>query len=166
MEWTSRFLTERGALAMPKKILVAVDLSELGERVVSYGHSLAHRLGVEATFIHILPQPYLWRGYEPWVPPDIDSEVREIAEKKIHYFIRKAEKGLGLESHEHNIVIEEGDPADSVIRFAREGGYNLIVVGYRGHSTLEYLVVGSTAAKVARYAPCSVLIYRPGFEPF
>ncbi len=63
-------------------------------------------------------------------------------------------------------MIEEGDPADSVIRTAREGGYNLIVVGYRGPSTLEYLVGGSTAAKVARYAPCSVLIYRPGFEPF
>jgi len=151
---------------MPKKILVAVDLSELGEKVVSYGHSLAHRLGVEATFVHILPQPYLWKGYEPWVPPDLDTEIRGIAEKKIHYFIKKAEHGMGLESHEHKIIVEEGDPADSVIRIAREGSYNLIVVGYRGHSALEYLVVGSTAAKVARYAPCSVLIYRPGFEPF
>jgi len=42
---------------------------------------------------------------------------------------------------------------------------DLIGLGYKGHSALENIIVGSTASKVARYAPCSVLIYRPGHEP-
>jgi len=46
--------------------------------------------------------------------------------------------------------------------YARENDFNLIVIGYRGQSTIERLVVGSTASNVARYAHCSVLIYRPG----
>jgi nucleotide-binding universal stress UspA family protein len=51
-----------------------------------------------------------------------------------------------------------------VIRFARENDYNLIITGYRGHSAIERLVVGSTASTIGRYAHCSVLIYRPGSE--
>ena len=45
--------------------------------------------------------------------------------------------------------------------YAKENGYDLIILGYRGYSAIEALLVGSTANKVTRYAPCSVLIYRP-----
>ena len=64
---------------MFKKILVAVDMSKMSEEVFAYGCSLALRLGAEATFLHVLPHPTLWRGYEPWLPPEIDVEVAEIA---------------------------------------------------------------------------------------
>ena len=49
--------------------------------------------------------------------------------------------------------------------FAELAAYDLVVVGNRGNSRISSLVVGSTASKVARYAHCSVLIYRPGYEP-
>ena len=150
---------------MPKKMLVAVDLSKLGQAVVTYGHSLAHRLNVETTFIHVMPAHQLWKGYEPWFPPNFDTEIREIAEKKIAYFVRKAEEDAQYPEHkEHQLVFAAGDPGERVIEYAKEHDMDLIVVGYKGQSTLEQLIVGSTASKIARYAPCSVLIYRPGFE--
>ena len=151
---------------MPRKILVAVDLSRMGEKVVDYGLDLAARLDVSVSFLHVLPHPYLFKGYEPWIPREgIDQEVSEIARKRLFYYIRKSEgKNPGLQHVEHDIYVLEGNPGDIIIRFAREHDYNLIVTGYRGHSTIERLVVGSTASTVARYAHCSVLIYRPGSE--
>lgn len=148
---------------MVKKILVAVDMSKMSEEVFSYGCSLALRLGAEATFIHVLPHPSLWRGYEPWLPPEIDAEVGEIARKKLDYFFRKAKEDLpALADVNYKMVVKEGNPSDVIINYAKENGFHIIIIGYRGQSTIERLVVGSTASNVARYAHCSVLIYRPG----
>ncbi|HAA47589.1 MAG TPA: universal stress protein [Synergistaceae bacterium] len=151
---------------MPRKMLVAVDLSRMGEQVVDYGLNLAARLDVSASFLHVVPHPYLFKGYEPWVPREgIDQEVSQIARKRLLYYIRQSEaKNPELRHVECDIHVLEGNPGDVIIRFAKEHDYNLIVTGYRGHSAIERLVVGSTASTVARYAHCSVLIYRPGSE--
>lgn len=148
-----------------KKILVGIDLSKVGQDVVNYGYSLAQRFGVEVTFLHVLPQHQLWRGYEPWFPPDFDAEVRNIAEKKIAEFLKNAETHLGKENPpNYKVVILDGEPGETIINYAKENNFDLIVVGYRGYSKLERLIIGSTAAKIVRYAPCSVLVYRPGYE--
>ncbi len=150
---------------MLKKILVAVDLSKVSEEVFAYGCSLALRLGVHASFIHVMPHPTLWKGYEPWLPPEIDMEISEIARKKLEYYFKKAKERMPeLANVKYDMIVKEGSPSDVIIDYAKEGDYNLIVIGYRGQSTIERLVVGSTAANVARYAHCSVLIYRPGLD--
>lgn len=150
---------------MAGKILVAVDMSKMSEEVFLYGCCLSLRLNVDAAFIHVLPHPSLWRGYEPWLPPEIDAEVAEIAEKKLAYYFKKAkEKYPELADADYDMVVKEGSPSDVIMDYARENDFNLIVIGYRGQSTIERLVVGSTAANVARYAHCSVLIYRPGTQ--
>lgn len=151
---------------MTEKVLVALDLSRLSEKLVAYGLSLARRLDAELTFIHVIPHTYLWKGYEPWIPKELDDEVQQIARKKIAYYIRKAEEDNPPREGDRpaEIVVEEGSPADRVIRKAREEHYTLLVVAHRGHSTLERLVVGSTATNIARYAHCSVLIFRPEGE--
>ena len=148
---------------MFKKILVAVDMSKMSEEVFCYGCSLALRLGADAAFIHVLPHPTLWRGYEPWLPPEIDVEVAEIARKKLEYYLRKSKENYPeLENTNYTMVVKEGNPSDVIINYAKEHDMHLVVIGYRGQSTLERLVVGSTASNVGRYAHCSVLIYRPG----
>ncbi|MBL3539377.1 universal stress protein [Aminivibrio sp.] len=150
---------------MSGKVLVAVDMSKMSEEVFAYGCSLALRLKAEAAFIHVLPHPTLWRGYEPWLPPEIDAEVAEIARKKLDYYFKKTKKDLPeLENVEYKMVVKEGNPSDVIMNYAKENDFNLIVIGYRGQSTIERLVVGSTASNVARYAHCSVLIYRPGLQ--
>jgi len=149
---------------VPKKILVGVDMSKLGEDVTLYGLSLAYRLDVDVTFIHVLPHPSLWRGYDPWIPRiEIDHQIKEIAQKRLTYYLKKAEeKDPVLKDKKREIVVLEGNPAETIINYAKEKGYNLIIVGSRGHSAFERIVVGSTATNVARYAHCSVLIHRIG----
>lgn len=148
---------------MACKILIAVDMSKMSEDVFAYGCSLALRLEAEAEFIHVLPHPVLWRGYEPWLPPEIDAEVAEIARKKLDYYLKKAKEAFPELVHKnYKMVVQEGNPSDVIMSYAKENDFNLIVIGYRGQSTIERLVVGSTAANVTRYAHCSVLVYRPG----
>ena len=53
-----------------------------------------------------------------------------------------------------------GDPAEEIIGAAFESEADLIVVGSRGQSGLERLVLGSVARNVLTHAPMSVLIVR------
>jgi len=159
------FAQREEEVVMPRKILIPVDLSKHTEGLVAYGHGLAHRLNVEVDFVHVISHPFAWRGYEPWIPPKLDEELKTIAQKKIAHWIRRAEEELGsLPEHEHRVVILEGSPAEEILRFAKEGEYNLIIIARQGHAALQHFLVGSVATNVARYAHCSVLIYRSGLE--
>jgi len=52
-----------------------------------------------------------------------------------------------------------GRPAELISRFAADGGYDLVVLGHRGHFLRDHLL-GSTADRVAEHAPCPVMIVR------
>jgi nucleotide-binding universal stress UspA family protein len=53
-----------------------------------------------------------------------------------------------------------GDPGTEIVRVAREFGADLIVMGTRGQTGLERLLLGSVARKVLHHAHCSVLVIR------
>ena len=53
-----------------------------------------------------------------------------------------------------------GHPAQTIIQVAAEGKFDLILVGHSGLSGVWAKFLGTTAEKVSRHAPCSVLIVR------
>jgi nucleotide-binding universal stress UspA family protein len=65
-----------------------------------------------------------------------------------------AEQGLTL-----SISTEPGHPAQTIVRAAKEGSYDLVVIGRTGHAPRGDFL-GRTAEKVTRHVGCSVLIVR------
>ena len=61
-------------------------------------------------------------------------------------------------------VVRKGDPAREIVAVARDRGAGVIVVGTRGQTGLQRLVLGSVAKKVLLHAPCSVLVVRGGIR--
>jgi nucleotide-binding universal stress UspA family protein len=57
-------------------------------------------------------------------------------------------------------VFLEGDPAEEIVRYGRDTGMDLIVMGTHGRTGLERLLLGSVAEKVLRDASCSVLVVK------
>ncbi len=53
-----------------------------------------------------------------------------------------------------------GHPAQTIIEAAKAGNFDLILVGHSGLSGVWAAFLGTTAEKVSRHAPCSVLIVR------
>ena len=64
-------------------------------------------------------------------------------------------RGAGMQAEAH---VEDGSPAHRLIEAAADWDADLIVVGSRGQSGLERLLVGSVARAVLYHASCSVLI--------
>lgn len=59
-----------------------------------------------------------------------------------------------------NCHIVSGRPSEEICNLARKINADLIVLPTRGHGGLKRIVLGSTAERVARHAPCPVLIPR------
>lgn len=57
-------------------------------------------------------------------------------------------------------LVLRGDPADEILKAAGKGEADLILVGARGVSLIEGLLVGSVADRLLKMAPCSVMLSR------
>ena len=69
---------------------------------------------------------------------------------EIHHIGRRVERAL--------FKLREGGAADEILKEAGHGGFDLILAGSRGHEGSATYFVGSTALRVAEFAPCSVMI--------
>jgi nucleotide-binding universal stress UspA family protein len=57
--------------------------------------------------------------------------------------------------------LREGNPASEIVAEAKESGFDVIVVGHRGVGKVkEFLGLGGISEKVAKSAPCSIILVR------
>lgn len=60
-----------------------------------------------------------------------------------------------------NVEVASGDPANEIVRMARDRQVDLIVMSTHGRTGLRRALLGSVAEKVVRHTPCPILIDRP-----
>jgi nucleotide-binding universal stress UspA family protein len=98
--------------------------------------------------------------------PHYAATVGEVDEEKAQengYFAnvhqqalaRAQELGVALQTR-----IVAGHAAESIIRFARSGGFDLIVISHIGRSGVWGVLLGSTTSRVVDHAHCDVLVVR------
>jgi nucleotide-binding universal stress UspA family protein len=140
---------------MFRKILVANDGSEGAKKALLAAIDLAKRYGAELHEISIeerLPH------YAATV-----GEVIEAKQEATDYFrrvTREAEsaadaQGIHLTSH-----VMPGHEVETTVTFAREHGFDLLVIGFMGHSRIYERIWGGTSQNLTRLAPCSVLVIK------
>ena len=136
------------------KVLVATDGSEHSMKAVRRGLELAEKEGAEITLMSIALYS---REDLDEMPPSIQEKLDAQAASSL----KKAkalfdEKGIKVEA-----VLAAGYvPANSIIKKAEEGKFDRILMGSKGISGFERLLIGSTAAKVVANAPCTVTVIR------
>ncbi|BEP16911.1 universal stress protein [Pyrofollis japonicus] len=129
-----------------RKILVGYDGSEASKIAVRKAVDLAKQLGARITVATVLPPPVVFLG-ELMVPESVDiSTLEEPAKKELEKLIAEIKETTGLSEADYAVLM--GDPAEELVRYAEENGYDLIVVGRRGRGGIERLLLGSVSSKV------------------
>ena len=97
---------------------------------------------------------------------DVDYAYTERVQQALTDLIARELRSVNIESRVHFFVhVRIGKPADELLALARDVGADLILVGSRGHTGVERLLLGSVSEKVVREARCTVEVARPkGYE--
>jgi len=142
---------------MYQRILIANDGSDGALRALDTALDLAVALGSRLHMISVEEDLPMHAEVET-----IDA-IQEEKDREDSYYhklgrqaqSRAAQKGVTLE---HTIV--SGHEVKSVVEFARSGRYDLLVIGYVGHSKLYDHLWGGTSQNLTRLSPCTVLVVK------
>jgi len=74
--------------------------------------------------------------------------------------IAKRHDATNLKIFKEMVETSSASAADEIIKYAKEKGVDLIIVGTRGKSGMSKALLGSVASKVVTYSSCSVLVVR------
>ncbi len=137
-----------------KRILIPTDGSEHSRLAVRKGVSLAKLVGGSVTALYVVNHSSFVGIPEDSLIVDVYSLLRKEADGVLSFI-----KDLG---EEHDVpvetLVEEGIPSEEILRAAKD--HDLIIMGTLGLSGLSKLLLGSTAEKVIRHAPCPVMVVR------
>ncbi len=149
-----------GTPARIRKILVATDFSELGNRAVAYAFDLA-RGGGTVTLCHVHERPLPVPAYA--YPDDrgaLDPGQRLEVEKQLRALVPPEATDQGVSSEV--VIVDGGHAATGIFQEANRLGVDAICLGSHGRSGLSRALLGSVAEAVTRRAERPVLVVRPG----
>ena len=147
---------------MIKKILVATDGSNLAGKSLDFALDLAKKYSAEVTILTVvdLPSNSFWAQGTTFAPISSQKylEKLEIFHKKI--LTEAAKKAKATAKISVTKRLSNGRPAEKIIEVAKEGSFDLIVMGSRGLGGIKEFFLGSVSDRVADEAPCPVLIVK------
>ena len=140
---------------MFKKILVGYDGSKGGKLALEHAATMASGYHAALTALWVC-QPLPRHA-------DLPGESEGEAEATQEYFAeRKQEVAEVAQRYGLNIACERrsGHAAKAIVTVAKEGDYDLVIIGHSDHSELWGRLLGDTADRVSDHAHCSVLIVK------
>lgn len=153
--------SDKGRISLPafldlKNILVPIDFSKTARKALEYAVPFAKYFGARITLVHIIePLPY---------PTDITYGASTDA-----FPVNTRKEELAALAREtlnpefvNEVIVHVGQPFDIITKVARDLGVDLIIITTHGYTGLKHVLMGSTAERIVRHAPCPVLVVRRG----
>jgi nucleotide-binding universal stress UspA family protein len=138
-----------------KKILVPVDFSPHSDAAIVAAADLAKHYGAQLTLANVygITTYALPEGYTLITPSQLSDLLTSIG----HLLDKAKAEALRLGASEVTTQQLQGVPATEIVEHAKQGEYDLIVMGTHGRTGLKHALLGSVAERVLRLAPCAVL---------
>jgi len=137
------------------KLLVAYDGSEGARKALRAGIELARLIGVDLYLISVQEDLPRYAG-------TLD-ELESVKEQRDAYFEELSREAVAIAEAEgvtlHPNVVA-GHEVGSIVEYVRIHRFDLLLIGFHGHSRIYERVFGSTAHALAFNVPCSVLIVK------
>lgn len=137
---------------MFKKILVAIDGSEYTRQVIPAAIEVARKFQSEVFVLHVAEHD---RGRAVTYETESPAEVTMLVADSVKSF---REAGLSVSGKVHDVAV--GHVARDIVDTAAELKADLIVMGSRGLSDIQGLLLGSVTHKVIQLAGVMVLVAR------
>jgi nucleotide-binding universal stress UspA family protein len=148
---------------MNENMLVAVDGSDGSFKAVDFAADLAEKYGSRLHLLHVVPEGSVPAGLRQWARAEhVDASPVWLYEQAVADAVLQAAEDRARDRGVDRLsrIVEHGGAAQRILVVAQRIGADLIVMGTRGLSDLQGLVMGSIAHKVSHAATCTVITVR------
>ena len=125
-----------------QRILFPVDFSAQSIGAARYVEAIAGRFEAELLILHVVDLPQ-YTDVHPQSPAEKRAHLKRFLETDLEYF--RVER-----------ITADGDPAQHILRIARERKVDLIMMPSHGHGPFRRFLLGSVTAKILHDADCPV----------
>lgn len=144
-----------------KKILIPIDGSECSNKAIQKGKEIAGAFDSNIILLNV----------NAWVPFAYEANVEDIAriaeesQKESEKLLETAKKFFEGRLNKVSVKSIEtvsltGEVGKTIVEFAEENDVDLIVIGHRGQTGLDRLLMGSVTMKVLHYAKAPILVVK------
>ena len=144
---------------MIKNIIVPSDFSPCAENAADYAAGLALKTGAQILLFH---SAYV-RFSEGAMLVDYSDQIRSVSEEYLSQEVDRITKKYPQLSTKITSKLALGTLDEELNHLIKKGGYDLIVMGTKGRSAWEELLLGSETARIIDAAKVPVLAVPPAF---
>jgi universal stress protein A len=146
-----------------KKILVPTDFSAGADAAMRLASDLSLRFAAPLTLVYVFERANypLPNEYVVYTTEQVDRMLVQFNQ----LLAQAQQTALDASAHSVTTRLVQGWAPGEITRLAKEGGFDLIVMGTHGRTGLKHILLGSVAERVVRTAPCPVLTVRKPEKP-
>lgn len=150
------FLINKEFVMSYKHILTMTDFSEYSKMAVEEAVNIARCQGAKLTVLHVA---YDQSQFQLYINENQYKEIKLKIDQEVNEKFDKLEEEIpGLKDMDWESTIRRGTPYIEGLYEMEDGDYDLVVLGSHGEGGFKRIVHGSTAGKILRHCPISVLI--------
>lgn len=143
-------------ITMFDKIMVAIDKSEITDKLLDATVEIAQNKQTQVTLVHV-SQDYVANGMT-YVPENFLEDILNEMEKASWELLHQAKSKLKSAGINPETIHLKGDPAHEILNYAWDTEQQLIIIGSRGLRGVKGMMLGSVSHKVSQLSSCPVLI--------
>lgn len=156
---TKVLLVSEGGAVPFGTIVAGVDFSATSGLAVEQASRVAGRETCDIRYLHVFEPPWRRLHYmapTPEASPDFEKQYTDALQGRLEAFVAQHHGTPG-----RCVLFAYSSSGHGIVQYAQEVQANLVILGRRGQTTLRYLLMGSTAERLLRELPCSVLTVLP-----
>ena len=145
-----------------KRVMAAVGMNRYTEGLLRYATDIADSMSAELLCVSIINKRDVEAvgtiadmGYEV----DGENYVSSVKTERQQAFADILKK-IGQSTDKIRMILKVGNPSEELIKVAVKEDVDLLIMGIKSRSDLEYAFIGSVAEKVFRRSPIPILSYR------
>ena len=150
----------RKQLVDVRNVLVPVDFSENAEAAARYASDVAQKFGAKLHVMHVVePASFV---------NDLSNVPFTLSDKQLEATAMTDLEALSTRFIDPTVpvswMVKHGKGYQEIVKAAKELKADMIVISTHGYTGLKHTIMGSTAERVVRHAPCPVLVLRAEAE--
>ena len=141
-----------------KKILVPIDGSVFTEAAIAKAKEIAAAFGSDIVLLNVIG---IYPGAFPYeISEGVQINLLKESRANAKELLAESKEKFGEMKDRVETVMEEGNIADTIIKFSEKNNVDLIVMGSNGLGGLHNLLIGSVTRKVAIHGSKPILIVK------